>query len=156
MITLTIFLVHAYAWRPSPALDIVRINCITLGTVQPLETFSILKIWPNKRNGLANCTKVIEYIGQSFSTTSRCQLQRLTVPCFWKFFAVLFMELVDTLFKIANSLLLNWHSSIPIFSNHFNISNIKIGHMTKFCQHPRSRDQKQFNNGQKTTKIYLF
>ena len=36
------------------------------------------------------------------------------------------------------------------------LSNVKIGHMTKFCQRPRSKELKQVKNRLKTMNICLF
>ena len=47
-----------------------------------------------------------------------------------------------TLFKIKKSPPRNCHTSIPAFSINMQLSNVKIGHITKFCRRPRSKGQK--------------
>ena len=61
-----------------------------------------------------------------------------------------------TLFKIIKSPQWNCHTSIPALSIHMHFSNVKIGHMFKFCWHPGSKGQKQVKNGQKKCNICLF
>ena len=39
------------------------------------------------------------------------------------------------------------HTSTPAFSIQMLLSNVKIGHVTKFCRNPRSKGQKQVKNG---------
>ena len=66
------------------------------------------------------------------------------------------IPLLITLFKIIKSAQWNCHTSIPAFSIHMHLVNVKIGHMAKFCRHSGSKGQKQVKNGQKNIKICLF
>ena len=47
-----------------------------------------------------------------------------------------------TPFEIKKSPQWDCHSSIPAFSINMNLSNVKIGHITKFSRRPRSKCQK--------------
>ena len=61
-----------------------------------------------------------------------------------------------TLFKIIKSPQWNCHTLISAFSIHMHLKNVKIGYMTKVCQHSTWKSQKQVKNWKKTIKICLF